>query len=82
MGRISNNGKPNEKNTVKGISHIENISLINFEGSGMVGVPGFKKIFGALSQGGINVIMITQTSSEFSICIAVKESDAKNKKFN
>ncbi len=78
---ISNNGKPNEKNTVKGISHIENISLINFEGSGMVGVPGFsKRFFGALSQGGINVIMITQASSEFSICIAVKESDAKNAK--
>ena len=78
---ISNNGKSNEQNTVKGISHIENISLINFEGSGMVGVPGFsKRFFGALSQRGINVIMITQASSEFSICIAVKESDAENAK--
>ena len=78
---ISNNGKTIERNIVKGISHIENISLINFEGSGMVGVPGFsKRFFGALSQGGINVIMITQASSEFSICIAVKESDAKNAK--
>ena len=78
---ISNTGKSNEENTVKGISHIENISLINFEGSGMVGVPGFsKRFFGALSQKGVNVIMITQASSEFSICIAVKESDAKNAK--
>lgn len=78
---ISNTGKSNEENTIKGISHIENISLINFEGSGMVGVPGFsKRFFGALSQKGVNVIMITQASSEFSICIAVKESDAKNAK--
>ena len=78
---ISNTGISNEENTVKGISHIEDISLINFEGSGMVGVPGFsKRFFGALSQKGVNVIMITQASSEFSICIAVKESDAKNAK--
>ena len=78
---ISNNGKSNKESTVKGISHIENISLINFEGSGMVGVPGFsKRFFGALSEKGVNVIMITQASSEFSICIAVKESDSENAK--
>ena len=47
----------------------------------MVGVPGFsKRFFGALSERGINVIMITQASSEFSICVAVKESDANNAK--
>ena len=78
---ISNSTKSEKENTVKGISHIENISLINFEGSGMVGVPGFsKRFFGALSQKGVNVIMITQASSEFSICIAVNESDAKTAK--
>ena len=78
---ISNSTKSEKENTVKGISHIENISLINFEGSGMVGVPGFsKRFFEALSQKRINVIMITQASSEFSICIAVNESDAKTAK--
>ena len=78
---ISNKGENNEESTIKGISHIEKISLINFEGSGMVGVPGFsKRFFGALSERGINVIMITQASSEFSICVAVKESDANNAK--
>ena len=78
---ISNSTKSEKENTVKGISHIENISLINFEGSGMVGVPGFsKRFFGALSQKGVNVIMITQASSEFSICIAINESDAKTAK--
>ena len=80
---ISNKGENNEESTIKGISHIEKISLINFEGSGMVGVPGFsKRFFGALSERGINVIMITQASSEFSICIAVKESDANNAKIS
>ena len=78
---ISNSTKSEKENTVKGISHIENISLINFEGSGMVGVPGFsKRFFEALSQKGVNVIMITQASSEFSICIAINESDAKTAK--
>ena len=78
---ISNSTKSEKENTVKGISHIENISLINFEGSGMVGVPGFsKRFFEALSQKGVNVIMITQASSEFSICIAVNESDANTAK--
>ena len=78
---ISNSTKSKKENTVKGISHIENISLINFEGSGMVGVPGFsKRFFEALSQKGVNVIMITQASSEFSICIAVNESDANTAK--
>ena len=80
---ISNKGDDNEESTIKGISHIEKISLINFEGSGMVGVPGFsKRFFGALSERGINVIMITQASSEFSICVAVKESDANNAKIS
>ena len=78
---ISNSTKSEKENTVKGISHIENISLINFEGSGMVGVPGFsKRFFEALSRKEVNVIMITQASSEFSICIAVNESDAKTAK--
>ena len=78
---ISNSTKSEKENTVKGISHIENISLINFEGSGMVGVPGFsKRFFEALSRKRINVIMITQASSEFSICIAVNESDANTAK--
>ena len=78
---ISNSTKSEKENTVKGISHIENISLINFEGSGMVGVPGFsKRFFEALSRKEVNVIMITQASSEFSICIAINESDAKTAK--
>ncbi len=62
---------------VKGISHIDNVALINFEGSGMIGISGFsKRFFEALSDENINVIMITQASSEHSICIGVKEEEA------
>ena len=62
---------------VKGISHIDNVALINLEGSGMIGITGFsKRFFEALSVENINVIMITQASSEHSICIGVKEEEA------
>lgn len=62
---------------VKGISHIDNVALINLEGSGMIGITGFsKRFFEALSDENINVIMITQASSEHSICIGVKEEEA------
>ena len=56
-------------NIVRGISSINNIALISLEGSGMVGIPGFsKRLFEALSSEKINVILITQSSSEHSIC--------------
>lgn len=72
---------PNNKNEVKGISHIENISLITLEGGGMVGIPGFsKRLFETLSQQKINVVFITQASSEHSICVGVYENDAKKAK--
>ena len=74
---ISNSTKLDNDEIVKGISHIENISILNFEGSGMVGVPGFsKRFFEALSSNQVNVVMITQASSEHSICIGVKSEDA------
>ena len=91
---IKNTFFPNEKGTViskkktkesivRGISHIENISLLTLEGSGMIGVPGYsQKLLSVLSQNNINVIMITQASSEHSICIGINSSDvelAKNK---
>ena len=78
---ISNSTKLDDDEIVKGISHIENISILNFEGSGMVGVPGFsKRFFESLSTHQINVVMITQASSEFSICIAISSDDASTAK--
>jgi aspartokinase/homoserine dehydrogenase 1 len=67
------NGQP-----VKGISHIENITLITLEGPGMIGVTGSsKRLFEVLSQEQINVIFITQASSEHSICIGILNEDAE-----
>ncbi|MBX3291690.1 MAG: bifunctional aspartate kinase/homoserine dehydrogenase I [Acidobacteria bacterium] len=62
---------------IRGISSIDGIAILNLEGSGMVGIPGFsKRLFGALAAAQINVILITQSSSEHSICVAVEEKFA------
>jgi bifunctional aspartokinase / homoserine dehydrogenase 1 len=66
---------------IKGISSIGNISLLTLQGSGLFGTPGIAgRLFGALAAGGINVILITQGSSESSISWAVMPSDAKRSK--
>ena len=68
-------------NIVKGISHIQEISLLTLEGSGMIGSPGFsKKLFDVLSLNNINIIMITQASSEHSICVGIKEDECNRAK--
>lgn len=60
-------------NIVRGISSINNIVLISLEGSGMIGIPGFsKRLFESLSNEKINVILITQSSSEHSICVGIE----------
>lgn len=59
---------------IRGITSIDKISVLSLEGAGMVGVPGFsKRLFDALSRAQINVVLITQSSSEHSICVAVEE---------
>jgi aspartokinase/homoserine dehydrogenase 1 len=62
---------------IRGISSMNNAALIRVQGSGMVGVAGFSsRLFGALARRGINIILITQSSSEYSICFAVLPQDA------
>ncbi len=62
---------------IKGISSLSNVALLRLQGGGMVGVPGVSaRLFGAIGQAKINIILITQASSEHSICIAVLEKDA------
>ncbi|MCF3111656.1 bifunctional aspartate kinase/homoserine dehydrogenase I [Niabella sp. CC-SYL272] len=59
---------------VSGISSVNNIALLSLEGSGMIGIPGFsKRLFEALSKERINVVLITQSSSEHSICVAIDQ---------
>jgi len=68
-------------NMVTGISSMGKISMLLLEGSGMVGIPGFsKRLFEALSDEKINVILITQSSSEHSICVAIDEVNAAKAK--
>jgi aspartokinase/homoserine dehydrogenase 1 len=76
-GTLISNNVPSHDNPVKGISHIDSITLITLEGSGMIGVAGSsKRLFEVLSNENINVIFITQASSEHSICIGILNSDA------
>ncbi len=61
---------------IRGISSITGISLLSLEGSGMVGIPGFsKRLFESLANEQVNVILITQSSSEHSICVGINEAD-------
>ncbi len=69
--------KPTSDLAVKGITSIDRCALVNLEGAGMIGVPGTAhRLFGALRDHGISVILISQGSSEHSICFAIPETEA------
>jgi aspartokinase/homoserine dehydrogenase 1 len=66
---------------IRGISSINSISLLSLEGSGMIGIPGFsKRLFESLANESVNVILITQSSSEHSICVGINEPDTDKAK--
>jgi len=70
--------KPQSNLPVKGITSIERVALVNLEGAGMIGVPGTAhRLFGALREEGISVILISQGSSEHSICCAIPQDQAE-----
>ena len=59
---------------VKGFTTINKMSLLNLEGAGLAGVPGIaERLFGALRSARINVVLISQASSEHSICLAIHQ---------
>ncbi|MCL2210323.1 MAG: bifunctional aspartate kinase/homoserine dehydrogenase I [Treponema sp.] len=63
---------------IRGISSISNAALVRVQGTGMVGVAGFSaRVFNALARKGISVMLISQSSSEYSICFAVLPGDGK-----
>jgi aspartokinase/homoserine dehydrogenase 1 len=71
-GTVIQKESSNNTNSIRGISSINSIALLSLEGSGMVGIPGFsKRLFEALAEKKINVILITQSSSEHSICVGI-----------
>jgi len=66
------------RRTVTGIASIEGISLVNIEGGGMMGIPGFAaRAFGALARAGVNIIMISQASSEHTICLVFRSEEGE-----
>jgi aspartate kinase len=61
---------------VKNITSIDNLSLVSIEGNGMVGVPGISaRIFSALARVKVNVMMISQASSEHNVCVVIPQKD-------
>src|SRR5690606_20094518 len=72
----STNGK-----LIKGISSMPGVSLLNIQGSGLLGVVGVSmRLFATLAREHVNVILISQASSEHSICIAVESDSAQKAK--
>lgn len=68
--------KPHDRE-ITGIASIKNVAIVNIVGSGMIGTPGIaSKVFSALADATINVIMISQASSEHSICLVFREVQA------
>ncbi len=62
---------------VKGLTLSPNLALVNLEGTGLIGVPGTaERVFAALRTAKVSVVMISQGSSEHSICCVVKQEDA------
>jgi aspartokinase/homoserine dehydrogenase 1 len=75
--RIDRRGESG-KSVVKGFSTFDGIALVNLEGTGMIGVPGVaQRLFGALRDVGVSVVLISQASSEHSICFAVPEAQGE-----
>jgi aspartokinase/homoserine dehydrogenase 1 len=77
-GTIISHTSKSEQGIIKGISSVDNISLLNVQGSGLLGVVGVSmRLFRALAQAKVNVILISQASSEHSICLAVDSTQAR-----
>lgn len=79
--KISKTCEHDHFSSVKGFSTVDKVALLNVEGTGMMGVPGISaRLFTALNEKTISVILISQASSEHSICVAVPENQAAQAK--
>ncbi|MCX8472420.1 MAG: bifunctional aspartate kinase/homoserine dehydrogenase I [Sediminibacterium sp.] len=77
---IETESSPNP-NIIRGISSYKEVVVVNLEGIGMIGIPGFsRRLFDVLGNNKINVILITQSSSEQSICVVISRRDAQKAK--
>ena len=76
-GTVINDGARGGKDSVRGLSSINNTSIVNVSGMAMVGVIGVnRRIFSTLADHGISVFMVAQTSSETSTSICMTPEDA------
>ena len=70
--------EPGPLQPVKGVTTFKGLAILNIEGNGMIGVPGTaSRAFDALHRAGVSVVMISQGSSEHSICCTIREADAQ-----
>jgi aspartokinase/homoserine dehydrogenase 1 len=70
------NGNAGAGPPVRGISTVDGVALVNLEGSGMIGIPGIAgRLFTALAARNVNIIMISQASSEHSICFVTRHAE-------
>ena len=77
-GQAAANGAARPHGAVTGIASISGISLVNIEGGGMMGIPGFAaRIFTVLAREGVNIVMISQASSEHTICLVFRTTEGE-----
>jgi aspartate kinase len=75
-GTLISRASNSTERVVKNVTSIDNLSLIAIEGNGMVGVPGISaRIFAALARVHVNVMMISQASSEHNVCVVIPQKD-------
>ena len=81
VGTVVNRAAEPSEYIITGISSIDNLALVNLQGSGMIGVAGVSaKLFTVLAKHEISVVLISQASSEHSICFAINPSSSANVK--
>ncbi|SFN18816.1 aspartate kinase [Izhakiella capsodis] len=75
-GTLIGGGGSDDENPVKGITNLNNMAMFNVSGPGMKGMIGMAaRVFAAMSRAGISVVLITQSSSEYSISFCVPQSE-------
>ena len=71
-------GSSSSKGPIKGLTLSPDLAVLNLEGTGLIGVPGTaERVFAALRNAHVSVVMISQGSSEHSICCVVKQAEAE-----
>ena len=75
-GTLISRAVTSTERVVKNVTSIDHLSLVAIEGNGMVGVPGISaRIFSALARVHVNVMMISQASSEHNVCVVIPQKD-------